>query len=49
MHHQAKHIETSKENRSPLFGSWAGFYVAVIAWLGLLITFFYFFTKHFSH
>ena len=38
----------NQEDKSPLFKSWNYWYMLVIAFLLLLITFFYLFTKYFS-
>lgn len=40
--------EEPRLEKPPVFGSWGGFYIAVIVWLGLLIVFFYLFTRYFS-
>lgn len=47
MPHQQKQ-ENAADERPPVFGSWTVFYIAVVVWLGILIAFFYFFTRHFS-
>jgi hypothetical protein len=41
-------MEERNNESSPLFKSWKGWYVLVIAFLALCIVFFYFFTQHYS-
>jgi len=41
-------MNTPDNDRAPLFKSWTGWYVLVIAFLALLIILFYFFTKRFA-
>ena len=41
-------MEERDNESSPLFKSWTSWYVLVIAFLALLIVFFYFFTQHYS-
>jgi hypothetical protein len=41
-------MNTTDNDKAPLFKSWTGWYVLVIAFLILLIIVFYFFTKHFE-
>ncbi|WP_262511114.1 hypothetical protein [Chitinophaga flava] len=37
-----------QEEKPPLFPAWSYWYVLVIGWLGMLIMFFYLFTKTYS-
>jgi hypothetical protein len=40
--------DAQQEDRPPLFPKWNYWYALVIGFLGLLILFFYFFTKHYA-
>lgn len=48
MQHPVDQKNEGADERPPVFGSWGIFYGAVVAWLAVLILFFYFFTRFFS-
>jgi hypothetical protein len=41
-------MKEQENDKAPFFKSWSGWYIAVIAFLVLLIVFFSLFTKYFS-
>ncbi|MGX5819165.1 hypothetical protein ACWKWU_13260 [Chitinophaga lutea] len=41
-------MEQEPQEKPPLFKTWSAWYWLVAGWLGVLIVFFYFFTKHYS-